>query len=50
LRQSNTSQNLTVRFAGDSIDDLIDIQTRFAALCRPFNKTLAMQILAIVAE
>ncbi|WP_423813562.1 phosphomannomutase [Psychrobacter sp. 219-2-C] len=50
LRQSNTSQNLTVRFAGDSIGDLIDIQTRFAALCRPFNKTLAMQILAIVAE
>ena len=44
LRQSNTSQNLTVRFAGDSIDDLIDVQTRFAALCRPFNKTLAMQI------
>ena len=50
LRQSNTSQNLTVRFAGDSIDDFIDIQTRFAALCRPFNKTLAMQILAIVAD
>ena len=50
LRQSNTSQNLTVRFAGDSIDDLTDIQTRFAALCRPFNEHLAMQILAIVAE
>ena len=50
LRQSNTSQNLTVRFAGDSIDDLIDIQTRFAALCRPFNEHLATKILAIVAE
>ena len=50
LRQSNTSQNLTVRFAGDSIADLIDIQTRFAALCRPFNEHLARQILAIVAE
>ncbi|WP_201546592.1 phosphomannomutase [Psychrobacter immobilis] len=50
LRQSNTSQNLTVRFAGDSIDDLTDIQTRFAALCRPFNEHLATQILAIVAE
>ncbi|WP_296243352.1 MULTISPECIES: phosphomannomutase [unclassified Psychrobacter] len=50
LRQSNTSQNLTVRFAGDSIDDLIDIQTRFAALCHPFNEHLATQILAIVAE
>ena len=50
LRQSNTSHNLTVRFAGDSIADLIDIQTRFAALCRPFNEHLATQILAIVAE
>ena len=50
LRQSNTSQNLTVRFAGDSIDDLTDIQTRFAALCRPFNEYLATQILSIVAE
>ena len=50
LRQSNTSQNLTVRFAGDSIDDLTDIQTRFAALCRPFNEHLATQILSIVAE
>ncbi|MGP5338264.1 phosphomannomutase [Psychrobacter maritimus] len=50
LRQSNTSQNLTVRFAGDSIADLTDIQTRFAALCRPFNEHLARQILAIVAE
>lgn len=50
LRQSNTSQNLTVRFAGDSIDDLIDVQTRFAALCRPFDAQLAAQILAIVAE
>lgn len=50
LRQSNTSQNLTVRFAGDSIDDLIDVQTKFAALCRPFDAQLAAQILAIVAE
>ena len=50
LRQSNTSQNLTVRFAGDSIDDLTDVQTRFAALCRPFNEHLATQILSIVAE
>lgn len=50
LRQSNTSQNLTVRFAGDSIDDLIDVQTRFAALCRPFDAQLAAQILAIIAE
>ncbi|WP_250163828.1 hypothetical protein [Psychrobacter sp. WY6] len=26
LRQSNTSHNLTARFAGDSIEDLRDIQ------------------------
>ena len=50
LRQSNTSCHLTARFAGDSIDDLQDIQERFAALCRPFDKELAAQILAIPTE
>ncbi len=50
LRQSNTSNSLTARFAGDSIDDLKDIQATFAALCRPFNAALAEQILAIHAE
>ena len=50
LRQSNTSNSLTARFAGDSIDDLKDIQATFAALCRPFNAALAEQILAIPAE
>ncbi|MDN3452067.1 MULTISPECIES: phosphomannomutase [unclassified Psychrobacter] len=50
LRQSNTSHNLTVRFAGDSMEDLKDIQGKFAALCRPFDKTLAEQIAAIPAE
>ena len=50
LRQSNTSNSLTVRFAGDSVDDLKDIQATFAALCRPFNAALAEQILAIPAE
>lgn len=47
LRQSNTSHNLTARFAGDSIEDLKDIQAKFAALCRPFDENLAAQIMAI---
>ena len=50
LRQSNTSHCLTARFAGDSIDDLRDIQAIFATLCRPFSTVLAEQILAMVAE
>ena len=50
LRQSNTSHNLTVRFAGDTLDDLKDIQAKFAALCRPFDQKLAEQIAAIPAE
>ncbi|MGE6473471.1 phosphomannomutase [Psychrobacter sp. NPDC078631] len=50
LRQSNTSNSLTARFAGDSIDDLKNIQATFAALCRPFNAALAEQILAIPVE
>jgi phosphomannomutase len=50
LRQSNTSNSLTARFAGDSNDDLKDIQATFAALCRPFNTELAEQIIAIPAE
>lgn len=47
LRQSNTSRNLTARFAGDSVADLKDIQEKFAALCRPFDENLAAQILSI---
>ncbi|MEK6219887.1 MAG: phosphomannomutase [Psychrobacter cryohalolentis] len=47
LRQSNTSHNLTARFAGDSMAYLQDIQAKFAALCRPFDATLAAQIVAI---
>ena len=47
LRQSNTSRNLTARFAGDSVADLKDIQAKFAALCRPFDENLAVQIMAI---
>ena len=47
LRQSNTSHNLTARFAGDSMAYLQDIQAKFAALCRPFDENLAAQIVAI---
>ncbi|MBA2058277.1 phosphomannomutase [Psychrobacter cryohalolentis] len=47
LRQSNTSHNLTARFAGDSMAHLQDIQAKFAALCFPFDENLAAQIVAI---
>ena len=50
IRQSNTSHNLTARFAGDSIEDLRDIQAKFAALCRPFDENLAALIVAIPPE
>lgn len=50
LRQSNTSHKLTARFAGDTLNDLKDIQEKFAALCRPFDQELAEQIAAIPAE
>ncbi|ALF59210.1 phosphomannomutase [Psychrobacter urativorans] len=50
LRKSNTSHSLTVRFAGDSVADLKDIQAHFVALCRPFYDTLAEQIAAIYPE
>lgn len=47
IRQSNTSRNLTARFAGDSMAHLQDIQAKFAALCFPFDENLAAQIVAI---
>jgi len=50
LRQSNTSHNLTARFAGDTLADLKEIQAKFAALCQPFDKKLAKQIVTIPAE
>ena len=50
IRQSNTSHNLTARFAGDSMAHLQDIQAKFAALCRPFDETLAAQIVAIAPQ
>lgn len=49
LRQSNTSHSLTVRFAGDSEDDLRAIQARFVRLCEPFDSHLAEQIATIEA-
>lgn len=50
LRQSNTSQNLTVRFAGDSLQDLKDVQATFVTLCHTFDRKLAAQIAAINPE
>ncbi|MGP5210399.1 phosphomannomutase [Psychrobacter alimentarius] len=50
LRQSNTSHNLTARFAGNTLADLKDIQAKFAALCRPFDRNLAEQIATMPAE
>lgn len=50
LRQSNTSNNLTVRLAGDSVADLKNVQERFVNLCRPFDKKLSEQIAAIYSE
>ncbi|WP_198335152.1 phosphohexomutase domain-containing protein [Psychrobacter namhaensis] len=50
VRQSNTSHHLTARFAGNSLTDLKAVQATFATLCRPFDKKLAEQIVAIPAE
>ncbi len=50
LRHSNTSNSLTVRFAGDSLANLYEIRAYFVALCRPFDTHLAEQIAMIYAE
>ncbi len=50
IRESNTSHSLTVRFAGDSLTDLKEVQTRFVALCEQVDKNLAKQIAAIHPE
>lgn len=50
LRQSNTSHSLTVRFAGDSLADMKDVQARFEALCRILDPQIAAQIAAISPE
>ncbi|WP_435980111.1 phosphomannomutase [Psychrobacter sp. DM4] len=50
LRQSNTSQSLTVRFAADSTTDLQNIQAQFVAICEWIDQDLAEQIAAIDPE
>lgn len=50
LRQSNTSHSLTVRFAGDNLIDMREVQARFVALCSSFDIQIAEQIAAICPE
>ena len=50
LRKSNTSNSLTVRFAGDSVSDLKKVRASFVALCDLFDKDLAKQIATIYSE
>lgn len=50
LRKSNTSHSLTVRFAGDSVADLLEIRSRFVALCQWFDVDLAQKIAGLLPE
>lgn len=50
LRKSNTSHSLTVRFAGDSVADLLEIRSRFVALCQWFDVDLAQKIARLLPE
>lgn len=50
VRRSNTSNSLTVRFAGDNSEELLTVQARFVALCGLFDKELAKQMAAIQPE
>lgn len=50
LRKSNTSHSLTVRFAGDSVADLLEVQSRFVALCQWFDADLAQKIAKLLPE
>ncbi len=50
VRRSNTSHSLTVRFAGNSAEDMQIIKSRFIALCGLFDKDLAEQMTAIEPE
>ncbi|WP_201532987.1 phosphohexomutase domain-containing protein [Psychrobacter ciconiae] len=50
LRKSNTSHSLTVRFAGDSVADLLEIRSRFVALCQWFDADLAQKIAGLLPE
>lgn len=47
IRPSNTSQSLTVRFAGDSMSDVKKIQQQLVALCKQFDEKLANQVAKI---
>lgn len=44
IRPSNTSANITVRFAGNTLEDLKSIQAQFVAICQPFSQQLAQNI------
>lgn len=44
IRSSNTSNSLTVRFAGDSLSDLENIQGCFVNLCQSISQDLARQV------
>ncbi len=44
IRSSNTSNSLTVRFAGDSLSDVNQIQGYFVHLCQSINEELANQV------
>ncbi|WP_227431169.1 phosphomannomutase/phosphoglucomutase [Psychrobacter sp. I-STPA6b] len=44
IRQSNTSHSFTVRFAGDTLDDLTKVQQYFVSLCHQFDPDFAKQI------
>lgn len=44
IRASNTSASLTVRFAGNTLEDLRQVQHKFVTLCQRLNQTLACDI------
>lgn len=44
IRRSNTSNSLTVRFSGDSLSDLKNIQSHFVKICQSVNQDLARQV------
>ncbi len=50
IRKSNTSHSLTVRFAGDSLADLLDVRARFVALCQWFDADLAQNIAKVAPQ
>ncbi len=50
VRRSNTSNCLTVRFAGDNLNEMRAIQARFVAICRLFDRNVAEQMANIQPE